>query len=201
MNPFIDARGKACPIPFMLAKQQIDLGNTDFVIEVDNQVALENLRRLARSQNYTIDTVDEGSDFKVRFRGSGAHPEMENITEPLLSCSPVNTTWALFLGKDSMGEGDPELGRNLVRMFLYTLDQGTDLPNAIILMNKGVLLATDDELSITTLKSLQTKGSELLVCGTCLNFYQLVDKLQVGTISNMYDISKRMLAAGKVITL
>ena len=201
MNPFIDARGKACPIPFMLAKQQIDLGNTDFVIEVDNQVAIENLRRLARSQNYTIDTVDEGSDFKVRFRGSGSHPEMENITEPLLSCSPVNNTWALFIGKAGMGDGDLELGRNLVRMFLYTLDQGTDLPTTIILMNKGVLLATEDELSVTTLKSLQAKGCELLVCGTCLNFYQLVDKLQVGTISNMYDIAKRMLAAGKLITV
>ncbi len=201
MDSFIDARKKACPIPFMLAKQQIDLGNTDFVIEVDNQVALENLRRLARSQNYTIDTVDEGSDFKVRFRGSGAHPEMENITEPLLSCSPVNNTWALFIVKPTIGDGDLELGRNLMQMFLYTLDQGTDLPTSVILMNKGVLLATEDELSATTLKSLQAKGCELLVCGTGLNFYQLVDKLQVGTISNMYDISKRMLAAGKVIAL
>ncbi len=201
MSNFIDAKGKACPIPFMLAKQQIDLGNTDFKIEVDNLVAVENLRRLARSQNYTIDTIVDENSHRVHFRGSGSHPEMENVTEPLLACSPINTKWTLFIGKDYMGEGEHELGRNLVKMFLYTINQGTDLPTNIILMNKGVLLAVEDEQTVATLKSLQIKGCELLVCGTCLNYYHLDTQLKTGIISNMYDISQRILTAGKVITL
>jgi selenium metabolism protein YedF len=201
MGNLIDAKGKACPIPFMLAKQQIDLGNTDFRIEVDNLVAVENLRRLARSQNYTIDTIVDGNIHRVHFRGSGSHPEMENVTEPLLTCSPINTKWTLFIGKDYMGEGEHELGRNLMRMFLYTIDQGADQPTNIILMNKGVLLAVEDDQTVATLESLQHKGSELLVCGTCLDYYHLDRQLKTGIISNMYDIAQRILEAGKVITL
>ena len=100
-----------------------------------------------------------------------------------------------------MGEGDPELGHSLIKMFFYTLSEKPDLPSAICFMNGGVRLVTENEQTIEHLKVLEQKGVKLIACGTCLNFYGLTDKLQCGTIGNMYDIVETMTKAGKVITV
>ena len=68
-------------------------------------------------------------------------------------------------------------------------------------MNMGFILAVENEQVVDHLKTLEQKGTEVLVCGTCLKFYNMADRLQVGTVSNMYDISERMHLADKVITL
>lgn len=201
MATTIDAKGKACPIPFMLAKKQIDEGNTNFIVEVDNSPAVENLKRLAKSQGYLAQADSTSGGFSVRFTGgndAGRHGDEVPVST---ACSPAAGDWVVFLGKDHVGEGDAALGRNLARMFLYTLDQGADIPSAVILMNNGVLLAVEDEQTIATLTSLRGKGSEILVCGTCLNHYGLTERVKVGTVSNMYDITQRILAARKMVSL
>lgn len=104
-------------------------------------------------------------------------------------------------GGDVIGEGDPELGHSLIKMFFYTLSEKPDLPSAICFMNNGVRLVTENEQTIEHLKVLEAKGVKLIVCGTCLNFYGLTDMLQCGTIGNMYDIVETMTKAGKVITV
>ena len=68
-------------------------------------------------------------------------------------------------------------------------------------MNGGVKVPTLNNQAIEHLKVLQDKGVELLVCGACLNFYELEEKLEVGKISNMYDITNSMKEASKVITI
>ena len=88
-----------------------------------------------------------------------------------------------------------------MRMFFYTLAQGEDKPGAVLFMNAGVKLPTLDEQVVEHLKALSAAGVEILVCGTCLNFYGLTEQLRVGTVSNMYDIVTRMQKAGKVISL
>lgn len=107
----------------------------------------------------------------------------------------------MFVGRDIIGDGDRELGANLMRMFFYTLVQGEDKPGAVLFMNAGVRLPTLDEQIPAHLKSLADAGVEILVCGTCLSFYGLTDQLQVGTVSNMYDIVTRMQRAAKVVSL
>ena len=62
-------------------------------------------------------------------------------------------------------------------------------------------LPTLDEQIPAHLKALADAGVEILVCGTCLSFYGLTDQLQVGTVSNMYDIVTRMQRAAKVVSL
>ena len=88
-----------------------------------------------------------------------------------------------------------------MRMFFYTLSQGDDLPKSILFMNGGVKLPALDEQVVGHLKELEQKGCEILVCGTCLNFFGIADQLKIGTVSNMYDITKRMFDAAKVISL
>ena len=72
MNQFVDALGKACPMPVILAKKEIDAGNTSFVVAVDNEVAVENLKRLAESQNYQASVETKDGNFHVTFVGDGA---------------------------------------------------------------------------------------------------------------------------------
>ena len=194
MNQFVDALGKACPMPVILAKKEIDAGNTSFVVAVDNEVAVQNLQRLAESQGYQAQVQTKDGNLHVSFTGEGASAACCEET-----AKPKN--WALFVGKDFIGDGSEELGTSLMTMFFYTLAESNDAPRYILFMNSGVKLPVENDQVVEHLKTLQEKGSEILVCGTCLKFFGIADNLKIGTVSNMYDISERMHMADKVITL
>ena len=194
MNQFVDALGKACPMPVILAKKEIDAGNTSFVVAVDNEVAVQNLQRLAESQGYQAQVQTKDGNFHVSFTGEGASAACCEET-----AKPKN--WVLFVGKNFIGDGSEELGTSLMTMFFYTLAESNDAPRYILFMNSGVKLPVENDQVVEHLKALQEKGSEILVCGTCLKFFGIADNLKIGTVSNMYDISERMHLADKVITL
>lgn len=192
MSTHIDARGKNCPIPVVMAKQAITGGETAFTIEVDNQTAVENLKRLADSQGFRASVRAQGEGAVLSF----AKGDASAAPPPL----PTGD-YAVFAGRDVIGSGDRELGANLMRMFFYTLASSENLPRCVLFMNDGVKLPTLDEQVVGHLKALAAAGVELLVCGACLNFYGITDALKVGAVSNMYDIVARMQAAAKVISL
>lgn len=198
MSPIIDARGKACPTPVIMAKKAISAGESTFTVLVDNTTAVENLKRLAANQGFDAAAAEAEGVFSVAFTRTGCAACEEAVNAPLPA---PGGDWAVFVGRDIIGDGDRELGTNLMRMFFYTLSQGEDKPGAVLFMNAGVKLPTLDEQVAEHLKALSAVGVEILVCGTCLNFYGLTDRLQVGTVSNMYDIVTRMQKAGKVISL
>lgn len=198
MSPIIDARGKACPTPVIMAKKAISAGESSFTVLVDNTTAVENLKRLAANQGFDAAAAEAEGVFSVAFTRTGCAACEEAVNSPLPA---PGGDWAVFVGRDIIGDGDRELGTNLMRMFFYTLSQGEDKPGAVLFMNAGVKLPTLDEQVAEHLKALSAVGVEILVCGTCLNFYGLTDQLQVGTVSNMYDIVTRMQKAGKVISL
>lgn len=198
MSPIIDARGKACPTPVIMAKKAISAGESTFTVLVDNTTAVENLKRLAANQGFDAAVTEQGGAFHLAFVRTGCAACEEAVNAPLPA---PGGDWAVFVGRDIIGDGDRELGTNLMRMFFYTLSQGEDKPGAVLFMNAGVKLPTLDEQVAEHLKALSAVGVEILVCGTCLNFYGLTDRLRVGTVSNMYDIVTRMQKAGKVISL
>lgn len=198
MSPIIDARGKACPTPVIMAKKAISAGESSFTVLVDNTTAVENLKRLAANQGFDAAAAEAEGVFSVAFTRTGCAACEEAVNAPLPA---PGGDWAVFVGRDIIGDGDRELGTNLMRMFFYTLSQGEDKPGAVLFMNAGVKLPTLDEQVAEHLKALSAVGVEILVCGTCLNFYGLTDRLRVGTVSNMYDIVTRMQKAGKVISL
>lgn len=198
MPILIDAKGKNCPIPVVLAKKEIDGGANQFSIEVDNPIAVQNLQRLADSQNFRTTVESAGGISKIIFtRDTAAGISFE----PQPANTPVAESWTVLVGRCGIGSGDPALGSTLMRMFFYTLTQSEHLPASVLFLNDGVRLPTGDAQIIEHLRALQAKGVEILVCGTCLNFYQLTDRLEVGTVSNMYDLVTRMQQADKVITL
>ena len=200
MSKYIDARGKACPMPVILVKKEIDNGERDITITVDNEIAVENLKRLAADSGIEVKAEKNGNDFNVTFAGGASEVKKE---EPAVNaCTPNGCGYAVFFGKDYVGEGEYELGSNLAKMMLYTYSQSDDVPTTLIFMNSGVKLPTsDNDDIITSIKVLTEKGTEVIVCGTCLNYYGLTEKLKVGTVSNMYEIVEKMKKAAKVITV
>ena len=193
----IDARGKACPQPVILAKKEIDGGCRDLTVLVDNKTAVENLTRLGNSAGMTVTTGETAQGLFVRLTGEG-----KIVEEPVIACPTTGNGYAVFIGKDVVGAGDRELGYNLMKMALYTLAQGDSVPAHVLFMNDGVKLpAGEEQQVIDSLMTLIEKGSLVLVCGTCLNYYGIADRLKVGIVSNMYDIMSAMQRADKVITL
>jgi selenium metabolism protein YedF len=118
------------------------------------------------------------------------------------STEPINTDTVIFLGSDVVGRGeDRSLGGLLMQKYLHTLGGHRIKPKAILLMNDGVRLVSKDSPVLEELKQLTHQGIDVLACGTCLERFGLTDKVGVGTVSNMYDITDAMLKASKVITM
>lgn len=199
----LDAFGKACPMPLVMAKKELDGGCRDLQVQVDNETAVKNLLRLGEKSGLATSVQEIEGGWLVSFAGEAgesAAPAAAPVAAPV--CGPNGCGYAVFVGKDHVGEGDPQLGYNLMKMALYTLAQGDQVPVSLLFMNSGVkLVAGDEQQVIDSVRSLIEKGTEVLVCGTCLDFYGIKEQLKVGDVSNMYDILERMHEAAKVITL
>ena len=98
-----------------------------------------------------------------------------------------------------MGSGNEELGKVLMKSFLFAVTQLEELPKTMLFYNGGATLTTEESDSLEDLKNLEAQGVEIMTCGTCLDYYGLKEKLAVGTVTNMYSIVETMEQASKVI--
>ena len=104
-----------------------------------------------------------------------------------------------MLSSEAMGEGSEELGRLLMKGFIYALSQQEILPETVLLYNGGAKLSCEGAETLEDLKNLEALGVEILTCGTCLNYYGLTEKLSVGSVTNMYEIAERQMAASVIV--
>lgn len=186
----VDAIGQVCPVPIIMTKnalKEIEEGKVE--VSVDNKISLQNLEKLSQEMGYSYDTQVSGDIFRIVINKA-----KENIS---LVESKENTV--VVIDSLHMGQGDHELGKILMKGFIYTLTEYDSLPKTILLYNEGVKLATSGSESLNDLLLLETRGVEILACGTCLNFYHLTEELKAGTITNMYTILDRQMKATKVI--
>lgn len=181
----IDARGLACPKPVINTKKELDKIESGIVItNVDNQIAKENILKLAKSLNCETRIIKEEENLisiEIK-KGENVIIEVEKISE-----SELEDT-CIFISSDKMGSGNDELGNVLMKGFIYTLTESKPYPKNILLVNSAVKLSAENEATIENLKILSESGVEILSCGTCLDYYGLKDNLQVGTVTNMYTI-------------
>lgn len=200
----IDARGEQCPIPVVrVNKALLGLnGPAALEVHVDNEVAVQNLTRLAHQKSLELlaEKMDE-KHFIVRMHSQGQDAETPDDTpDEAPSCTPdTRGNTVVAIGSSTMGDGSEVLGKTLMKGFIYALTQLTVLPETILFYNGGAYLTTEGSDSIEDLKSLEAQGVEILTCGTCLNFYQLTDKLQVGQVTNMYSIAEKLSGASMVV--
>ena len=189
----IDAGGKQCPIPVIMAKKELEAGEQDVEIIVDGPTQVGNLERLGDALGRKATSEPFGDKFLVKF-ANGETIKGAQVAEA--------NTYAVFFNTNAIGTNNSELGGNLAKMAIFTLSESERVPSYVLFMNEGVKLPAGDEPQIIdNLKTLIEKGTQVLVCGTCLNFYGIKDDLKVGTVSNMYDILGAMQEVSKVIKL
>lgn len=112
-----------------------------------------------------------------------------------------NNTVVLIAG-DVLGQGDDDLGQALMLAAIKNLGKAEGgVPSHILFMNNGVRLCCEGAASIADLKVLADAGTQLLSCGTCLDWFELKDNLAVGAESNMVEILSLMNGAGRVVRL
>lgn len=109
------------------------------------------------------------------------------------------TGLVVVLSSDRMGQGADELGKILMKGFVYALSQQDRLPETILLYNGGARLSCEGSEALEDLKILEAEGVEILTCGTCLNYYGLSEKLGVGSVTNMYEIAERLTGAITIV--
>jgi selenium metabolism protein YedF len=200
----VDARGLPCPQPVIRtrnAMRDAAAGDaiTTLVTGVD-QVA--NVRRLAERAGWLVTSQPTEDGYAVHMVKGEAAEEPELTPEETACEAPeARSGTVLVLSSDTMGRGDDELGDILIRALVHTLTEIEPLPETIILFNAGVKLAAEGSPLLDDLQALQDQGIEILVCGTCLGYYDLKEKLAVGVVSNMYDIAETMLSAAHTVTL
>ena len=193
----LDATGLACPKPVIMAKKELDNNVQGLEIIVDGQTQIDNLARLGDSVGRAITSEPFEDRFLVKFANGDT-----KTSDACGAFGAVNDSYAVFFNKESLGAGSDELGQNLAKMAIFTLSESDKAPDYVLFMNGGVKLTTGIVPQIVDdLNTLIERGTKVLVCGTCLNYYGIKDDLKVGTVSNMYDILGAMQEVGKVITL
>ena len=199
----IDARGLACPQPVILSNKALK-ETGEITVIVDNEAARYNVTRMAQKQGAVVEEEikQEGIFLHLTLPAPSRGTEQEKSQKPEFQPSPPTESSAalvLVISDDKLGKGDPELGDILIRSLFHTLGEVEPKPEVLIFFNSGVKLTTKGSKVLEDLKTLHSAGLEILVCGTCLSFYNLKEDLAVGEISNMYTIAETMLKAVRVI--
>ena len=189
----VNAIGDSCPIPVVKAKKAMQELNGAGKIEVlvDNEVAVQNVSKMAASVGATV------SSMQVSEKEYCITIEVSDQTCACEGCE--EETVVVVVDSDRMGSGNDELGKVLIKGFIFAITQLDKLPKTMLFYNGGATLTAEGSDSLEDLKALEAQGVEILTCGTCLNYYGLTENLQVGTVTNMYAIVEKMTQADKII--
>ena len=188
----IDVRGLGCPIPVVRTKKALEsIDEGELTVLIERPDGCENVKRFAESQGCKVDVEEKDNLFYI-------HIHKEKTAQSSL---PKQSRDVVFITTERLGTGDPQLGDILMKAFLNTLWDAEPKPSKILFLNDAVRLTTEGSEVLDSLKLLEEAGVEIFSCGTCLEYYQLKDKLKVGQITNMYDTVDSLLSAGKVIKI
>jgi len=195
----IDARGLACPAPVLQTRATLQKENLGGVkVIVDNTASQENVQRFLESQGFQTALEQNGADYLVI--GTCDAKQQAKI-QPFQEAEADKKKIMVMCAADRIGFGDDELGLKLMVNFLRTLkEMGNELWR-LVFVNNGVKLTIDTSEVLEDLRGYENRGLKILVCGTCLNHFNLLEKKQVGETTNMLDIVTAMQLADKVINI
>ena len=198
-DEILDCRGLACPQPVLRVKEILERGDvSQLTVKVDNEAARENVSRFMARMGLEVKALAAEGGFEVTgTRGAGAEAcEVMFPDEPAAGAKKI----AVLVGTDRMGSGDDVLGTKLLFNFIGTLkEMGPELWR-LIFLNAGVKLTIEGSDSLPALQELAGSGIHIMVCGTCLNHFNLLEQKRVGETTNMLDIVTALQLADKVIS-
>lgn len=195
----VDVRGQACPMPLIATKKALKEAGADedIMVLIDNETSRNNVERFLRDNGRKVRSVEEGGLYTLTVQGGKTeltHPDAASYC----GVSPA-APHVIAFSRNRMGSGSEELGEILMKAFVNTIKEVEPLPSHLIFYNAGIFLAIEDSSLLQPLRELQEMGVEVLVCGTCADYYEKKEQVRVGTISNMYTILETLSAAGHVV--
>lgn len=207
----IDARGLACPKPLMLVKSRLGELYAGQVLEVllDDPTACANVRRFLEEHGCRVSlAVREG--ISVLTVSKQNQVELPTVSDDPASAMGVeicevsssrSLRFVVVVAQDVMGDGDRELGKILIQAAMNSFSEVSPLPTAMVFYNGGVKLVCDGSPVLEGLQLLSSLGVLILCCGTCLNYFDLMDKVRVGRVSNMLEILEMIAGAENVFRI
>ena len=192
----VNAKGLACPQPVVLSMKALaEMESGKVIVSVDNEVARDNVKRMAEHEGCTVTVEGKGDGFELQITRV---PPAKFSTELITDKKVVGETLVYLFESDFIGR-NRELGKILINGFLNTITSLPKRKSKIVLISNGVRLATAGSYVLDTLLELKQSGFEILICGTCLDFFKIRDKVRVGTISNALEIMEALTNASKVV--
>ncbi len=194
----VDCRGLACPAPVLKVKDLLDRSPVDRItVWVDNPASKENVSRFLTRAGFQVQVQDDAQGFAVI--GSRGAEEAGQVFVPKADAESARIL--VLVGTARLGSGDDVLGAKLMENFLGTLKEMGPALWRLVFLNGGVHLTVEGSPVLDILKNLEKDKVSLLVCGTCLNHFGLLEKKAVGETTNMLDIVTSMQLADRVISL
>jgi selenium metabolism protein YedF len=190
--------GLSCPQPVLITKKYLeenpDAGTVSVI--VDNQAASENVSRFLENTGFNVNIKKLDNRYEIsgtRIAGNVDQCRRYNHTE--------SNKILIMITNDVIGNGERTLGEKLMLNFLKTLPEMGDSLWRLVFLNEGVKLSVKDSPALPVLTQLEAQGVSILVCGTCLEYYSLLEKKGIGVTTNMLDIVTSLQAAEKIINI
>lgn len=194
----IDARDLACPAPVLMAKEAVEKKHAASIrVIVDNEAARQNVYRFLESQGFSAFVEQEDGDFII----TGHASQCAQVVPDSETRGDENKRIMIMIATDRIGYGDDELGKKLMKAFLGTVNEMGDDLWRLVFVNNGVKLTVEKSDVLDSLQELEQQGIHILVCGTCLSHFDMLEKKQVGETTNMLDIVTAMQLADKVVNV
>lgn len=193
----IDARKQPCPKPVLMTREALEKVGPPLEIMVDRGIPMLNVKRFLESRNLSVAVLEEGETATLVCSSGEKSIEATEKSSKEAGHEDV----AIVICSSVLGQSDASLGEVLIKGFLGTLAERSTPPAGIALMNEGVKLALQDSSASDSLRELERKGCNILVCGTCANHFGIAGSISVGTISNMFEITELMMQHSKTIVL
>jgi selenium metabolism protein YedF len=200
----LDCRGLDCPAPVLQVRNALEKeAPASITVLVDNEAARQNVSRFLEHQNYQVSSeVQEGEFRVVGTRGGESNAPEKTYSTPAVKYRGAGVKKIMVLVTSvHMGHGDDGLGDMLMFNFLKTLkEMGPDLWR-LVFVNSGVSFTAEGSEAVPILQELAGEGVQILACGACLAYFHILDKMQVGEVTNMLEIVTSMKDADSVVTI
>lgn len=202
MDKQIDARGMNCPLPVIHTKKALEaIAEGKVTTIVDNEVAKENITKLAKSLTLLVDVKESQGNYYIDiFKGQQASIGEISALD-IMEDDKTKKDLVILITSEVFGEGEEELGKILMKGYIYALTEVKPYPKSLIFLNNGVNLTVEGSPVLEHLIALESNGVEILSCGTCLDYYNIKNQLIVGSISNMYTIAEKLNSARNTIKI
>jgi len=199
----IDARGMQCPRPIIETKKALKETETgvSFDVLIDNETSLGNVCKFLDDNGCSHHKHKEKGYWRLTVFAGETNivdkPEDEYCSVEVTS-APAGR-YVVAITSDAMGEGDETLGKRLMTSFVNLLTELDNIPSAVLCYNAGVKLALPGSPVLETLAELEKRGVEVILCGTCIEFYGLTGKTVAGRTGDMYLIAGKLAEASSVV--